>query len=630
MLVRLARAFRSFLPLPSWWIIQRHLESGGRSLLDVGCGRGGPIELIRKKRRLFSVGADIFRPYLLQCRETGLHDDVVRCDVRLLPFGPGTFDFVLCSEVLEHLQRREAEGVIAEMEGIARRQVVITVPTGHCHQVEYDGNPYQAHHSSWMPEDFRRLGYTVRGAGLRGFGSLISRETSSLPEWQRLLANAVWVLASPLSHYFPRMGGGMVCVKNVDGQGMKERGNSRLDAGGERLEERGKKAGSAKRRLADMRVLIVGGNNAACALPDLFQFLADGPRVREVSFVGHPFAQDLVRRSQLAVGRGGHVREWTIKRERHRGPISHLGDIFVTLFLLLFLKRRYDVYVSGTPHLVLLGLLLRSLGIVERTVCWTHDYHPKRFRNGILNGLYLKLDEICATRSDYAWDVVPQIAEHRRQRGLRLSPDRVLIVGDPVRTEQMNWLPAEEVPAGSVINSGLVEAGYGFDLLLEALPKVIEKQPMTRVTVTTYQEFPQSLSRRIRELGLEPHFDLLGYVADEDEYTRVVQRHRVGLALYEPRAGTHKRYSDSRAKPYLARAVPVITTRVPPIAAEIEREGAGIIIDYDKEQLAEAILKLLSDDEFHRRCRDNAIDLARKYQADRVFSSAFQRMGFEV
>lgn len=337
-----------------------------------------------------------------------------------------------------------------------------------------------------------------------------------------------------------------------------------------------------------------------------------------------------MRRSQLIDARNGEVREWAIKRERYRGAISHLGDIFVTLFFLLTRRRRYDLYVSGTPHLVLLGLLLRSLGVVERTVCWTHDYHPQRFGNNILNGLYLKLDEVCATRSDYDWDVVPQIAEHRRQRGLRLSSERVLVVGDPVRAEQMDSLPPEEVPVASVINSGLVEAGYGFDLLLEALPKVIEKQPMTRVTVTTYQEFPQSLSRRIRELHLEPYFDLLGYVADEDEYTRVVQRHRVGLALYEPRAGTHKRYSDSRAKPYLARGVPVITTHVPPIAAEIEREGAGIVIDYDKEQLAEAILKLLSDDDFYRRCRANAIELVQRYQADRVFSTAFQRMGIEV
>jgi glycosyltransferase involved in cell wall biosynthesis len=134
----------------------------------------------------------------------------------------------------------------------------------------------------------------------------------------------------------------------------------------------------------------------------------------------------------------------------------------------------------------------------------------------------------------------------------------------------------------------------------------------------------------MRELGLESRFDLLGYVADEGEYSRVVQRHRVGLALYEPKVGTHKRYSESRAKSYLARGVVVIITRVAPIAVEIEREGAGIVIDYDKEQLAGAILRILSDDKFYRRCRENAINLAQQYRADRIFPSSLRRMGVEV
>jgi hypothetical protein len=61
----------------------------------------------------------------------------------------------------------------------------------------------------------------VRGSGLRGMGGLISQETSPLPEWLRLVANAVWMLATPFSYYSPRIGGNMVCVKNIDGEGFK-------------------------------------------------------------------------------------------------------------------------------------------------------------------------------------------------------------------------------------------------------------------------------------------------------------------------------------------------------------------------------------------------------------------------
>ena len=166
--------------------------------------------------------ADIFRPYLLQCRTTGLHEDVVCCDVGHLPFPPESFDVVLCGEVVEHLERLDALALVKSM-AIARRQVVISTPVGRCPQQAYDGNPHQAHRSTWLPQDFRRLGYAVRGSGLRGMGGLVAlaQETSPLPEWLRLVANAVWMLASPFSYYFPRIGGAMVCVKNIRSHGLK-------------------------------------------------------------------------------------------------------------------------------------------------------------------------------------------------------------------------------------------------------------------------------------------------------------------------------------------------------------------------------------------------------------------------
>lgn len=215
MLSRITRTLRSLLPLPAWWIVSRELERGTGSMLDVGCGQGGPIEYIRGRRRLFAVGADIFLPYLRYHLTSGAYDGLVRCDVRKLPFGPGTFDVVFCGEVLEHLEEGEGLRLLASMESVARQQVIITTPVGHCHQHAYDGNEYQAHRSAWTPRALRRLGYRVRGSGLQRMGGLIARETSPLPEWLRLLANAVWMAATPVSYYIPEIGGGMVCIKDI-------------------------------------------------------------------------------------------------------------------------------------------------------------------------------------------------------------------------------------------------------------------------------------------------------------------------------------------------------------------------------------------------------------------------------
>jgi UDP-N-acetylglucosamine:LPS N-acetylglucosamine transferase len=65
------------------------------------------------------------------------------------------------------------------------------------------------------------------------------------------------------------------------------------------------------------------------------------------------------------------------------------------------------------------------------------------------------------------------------------------------------------------------------------------------------------------------------------------------------------------------------------MAREIEAVNAGIVIDHDGDQLVAAITKLLSDEDFYLRCRENARMLAETYRADRVFELAFRSMGVE-
>jgi len=216
MLSRITRTLRSLAPLPAWWIVSRQMDGGARRLLDVGCGQGGPIHYIRSRRRLFAVGADIFSPYLRQHLDRGTYDGLVRCDVRLLPFAAGAFDVVFCGEMLEHLEEADGLAFLASLERLAGRQVILTTPVGRCDQHPYDGNEYQAHRSAWTPAALRGLGYRVRGSGMRGMGGLIARENSPLPDWLRLLANAMWLAATPLSYFLPEIGGSMVCLKEVD------------------------------------------------------------------------------------------------------------------------------------------------------------------------------------------------------------------------------------------------------------------------------------------------------------------------------------------------------------------------------------------------------------------------------
>jgi len=148
-------------------IIWQVFDKEGSSVLDIGVGNGLPMQLIRRRKKFFALGIDIFLPYIKNCKHMKIHDDYVLCDVRFLPFKEKTFDVVLCLQVIEHLTEYEAHYVIQEIENIASRQLILTTPLGFLPRGEVDGNPFEAHKSGFHPKQFEVRGYKIKRQGLR-------------------------------------------------------------------------------------------------------------------------------------------------------------------------------------------------------------------------------------------------------------------------------------------------------------------------------------------------------------------------------------------------------------------------------------------------------------------------------
>jgi SAM-dependent methyltransferase len=129
-------------------LIERHLSNLGQSLIlpwkavELGCGDGTDFYLIRRKiselgsnsPRHF-IGVDGNFESLRMCRLKKIYygafdSDFVRCDLsqEVLPFNDDEFDFVYCSEVLEHL--RKPETLLKEVKRILKPKgyFLITTP----------------------------------------------------------------------------------------------------------------------------------------------------------------------------------------------------------------------------------------------------------------------------------------------------------------------------------------------------------------------------------------------------------------------------------------------------------------------------------------------------------------------
>lgn len=122
------------------WFYRKHLESffeklgesveetGCTTLLDAGCGEGFVADFLSKRLPDLKVtGVDINSEAIEFAKEHFGDEAVFRTgSVYKLPFSDNSFDTVLCSEVLEHLD--DPNRAVSELKRVARDYVVITVP----------------------------------------------------------------------------------------------------------------------------------------------------------------------------------------------------------------------------------------------------------------------------------------------------------------------------------------------------------------------------------------------------------------------------------------------------------------------------------------------------------------------
>jgi len=205
---------RPHIPFTALNTVWRHIDKNNKTLLDVGCGKGLPFEFINRKQKYFLVGLDAFEPYLKECKKKGIHDTYVQADVRQLPFADNTFDSVLCLEVLEHLEKKDGEKLLDELERVATRQVILSTPVGNYKQDIYDGNPNQEHKYIWSPTEIRGKGYKVIGVGMFKLNGK-SDVQSTYPKPMRWSVSVIWVMAGPLTRVIPALAGEMVCIKRL-------------------------------------------------------------------------------------------------------------------------------------------------------------------------------------------------------------------------------------------------------------------------------------------------------------------------------------------------------------------------------------------------------------------------------
>jgi glycosyltransferase involved in cell wall biosynthesis len=147
----------------------------------------------------------------------------------------------------------------------------------------------------------------------------------------------------------------------------------------------------------------------------------------------------------------------------------------------------------------------------------------------------------------------------------------------------------------------------GVEFLIKAMRIVVQRIPNAKLSLIGRGYFEDKLIRLIRELKLEDHVTLHGYVS-EREKIRLLQRAHI-IVMPSLREGWATPVIEANAC-----GTPAIGSNVPGIRSAIIDGVTGLVVPYGNiKELAEKIIILLTNHPLHQRMSENAMKWAQNF-----------------
>lgn len=305
--------------------------------------------------------------------------------------------------------------------------------------------------------------------------------------------------------------------------------------------------------------------------------------------------------------------------------LSWIIGLFDTLWQVIKRRIVFELYVGSNRLNAFAGILLKRLGRVKKVVYFSPDWSAKRFDNAVLNVIFQKLDYFCVKYADIVWNssqvmkLDPMMKERLRLGYPKTWSKKQIQVPDG--TDDFPIPSFDEINRYKIGFVGHLKKEMGVQLAIESLSSILKKMPEVKLLVIGSGPYEQELKKMAKGLPVE----FTGFMGDIREVYRRLSSCAIAIALYEETKENISQFSDpGKTKNYFSVGLPIIITKVPKIADEINTKKCGIAIHYDGNEFSDAVLKLLKDDSVLKEYRRNVLKLRKKYSWDAICNRALR------
>lgn len=305
-------------------------------------------------------------------------------------------------------------------------------------------------------------------------------------------------------------------------------------------------------------------------------------------------------------------------------PVRSLLICAQIIFYLLRLRKiygPYHIYFTVNAFTAYIGNILRSLGLVQKTVFWVWDYYPLNHKNPIVRSmrwLYWQFDKPASTQADKTVFLNRRLELLRKQMGILPHDAHYPVI--PIGTNPNKPTAAKSGPVLKLVFFGVIKRSQGLDLVFSQNQELSLYYKRIELHIIGNGPDKRHYQHVARNSTYKTHF--YGYLKDDNTVMRIISACHIGVAPYVPEESNVSFYSDpSKIKAYLSVGVPVITTNVFTFSKEIAKTKSGIIINYfDPHTFISAITKIMSQLPIYQH---NAYLLSHKYTYGKLYPKLF-------
>lgn len=309
-------------------------------------------------------------------------------------------------------------------------------------------------------------------------------------------------------------------------------------------------------------------------------------------------------------------------------PLLHIKDMIYTFVWCLNYRSKWDAFFGINNIDVLVALILRKMGKIRKVIYHPVDYGSARFKNKFLDWLYFQFDKICVQHCDETWNVSEGMIEAREKKMELKRDHRQYIFPICVWVYKVKRLPFNKVNKKKLVFRGSLFDWMGVDLIIGAMPQIIKTIPGVILEIFGDGNERAYLQNKAKKLKVNDYIKFYGWIRERKELETLMSDGALGIATFNPKLVDDKvRNGDpGKIKDYMLMGMPVITTNAVGYSQKIEKSRSGLVVNYKEEDLAKAVIKLLSDEQLLKEYRNNALKFIKQFDCGRLFDENISRV----